>query len=138
MAKSKRSPSAAAMARAQALVPMLAELIENNDPALEHFDFNQIEASSAAIGDVVSRVLMKQSVEQRLPADSQEVQAAFAQALKKSGRPVSEPLTTKDRQMLRMHKKRTLKTMRGPVEIEREYLYFPALKAGIFPPRPAP
>jgi hypothetical protein len=123
------------MARAQALVPALAELIENHDPALEGLDFNQIEASAAAIGDVVSRLLMKGAVEQRPVATKQEVEAAFERARQKAGRPASEPASAEERRVMRGRRKRRLKTMRGPVEIEREYLYFPALGTGIFPPR---
>ena len=50
--------SAAALAQAQELLPILAEMIESNDPSLDGLDFNQIEANAAAIGDVLARALM--------------------------------------------------------------------------------
>lgn len=134
MSESSRKPSPAAMARAQALLPVLAELIDHHDPALEHLDFDQTEASAAAIGDVVARLLIKQSVEQRSAATDEEVQAAFERARAKAGPPASELTHEAGHLFMRQRRKRTFKTIRGPVEIEREYLYFPALKTGIFPP----
>ena len=85
MTVAPRRASPAAVARAQALVPALAELIENHDPCVKDLDFNQIEASSAAIGDVLARLLMQQAIAQRPAATESEVQTAYAQALKKAG-----------------------------------------------------
>ena len=135
MTVAPRRASPAAVARAQALLPALAELIENQDPCLKHLDFNQIEASSAAIGDVLARVLMQEAVAQRPAATEPEVQTAYEQALRKAGTSSATAATLPEAEVRRMRKKRKLKTMRGPIEIEREYLYFPALKTGIFPPR---
>jgi DNA/RNA-binding domain of Phe-tRNA-synthetase-like protein len=105
---------------------------------VEDLDFNQVEASSAAIGDVLARLQMKQAVAQRPAATDSEVQAAFEQARQKAGVSPGTPVTPGEQEVRRLRKKRTLKTIRGPVEIEREYLYFPALRAGVFPPGPTP
>ena len=136
MSNARRPASAAALARAQALVPQLAELIENHDPGLAGLNFDQIEASSAAIGDVLARLLMKKAAEAQAPASEGEVATAYREAREKAGLP-PEPPSAKAPTVRRMRKQRTLKTMRGEVPLEREYLYFPGLKTGVFPPRPA-
>lgn len=135
MSNLRRPASLAAVARAQALVPQLAELLENHDPCQAGLKFNQIEASAAAIGDVLARLLMKTAAETQAPASEGEVAAAYRQAREKAGLP-PQALHAEAPSVRRMRKQRTLKTMRGEVPIEREYLYFPGLKTGVFPPRP--
>lgn len=131
-----RSVSAAAQAEAQKLVPYLAEMIEQNDPALSGLDFNAVEARSAAIGDLLGRLLLRQTLDQsgRLTsAEEQQVrQAALAKAAPEyaQGR---DPAHLKV--VVQRDKLRTLKTARGPVPVPRDYWYFPELHVGIFPPR---
>jgi hypothetical protein len=138
MAAAKRPPSSVALARAQSLVPLLAEMIENSDPSQDGLDFNQIEASAAGIGDVLARLLMKQAVERRPAASEDEIEDAYQRACRKADLPAETPESPHTRKVRRMRRERTLKTVRGPVTFDREYLYFPGLKTGVFPPRRTP
>lgn len=131
-----RPVSAAAQAEAQKLVPYLAEMIEQNDPALAGLDFNAIEARSAAIGDLVGRLLLRQVLDKNGSLAPQEEQAVRQAALAKAA-----PERAKGREpahlqvIVQRDKPRTLKTARGPVPVPRDYWYFPELHVGIFPPR---
>ena len=132
----RKSISPAAWAQAQELVPFLAEMIEQRDPCLDGLDFNQIEANSAAIGDCLARVLMKRALHlqaQVTPVDEQEARRL---ALERAAPELRRELRAEDLQVKRIKgKPRKLKTVRGEMDFERAYLYFPELKTGIFPPR---
>jgi len=131
-----RPVSAAALAEAQSLLPYLAEMIEQNDPALAGLDFNAIEARSAAIGDLLGRLLLRRVLDKSgtlAPQEEQAVrQAALANAApaRAHGRAPAHLKVVVQRD-----KPRTLKTARGPVPVPRDYWYFPELHVGIFPPR---
>jgi len=131
-----RPVSAAALAEAQRLLPYLAALIEQNDPALAGLDFNAVEARSAAIGDLVGRLLLRQVLDKNGSLAPQEEQAVRQAALAKAA-----PERAKGREpaqlkvIVQRDKPRTLKTARGPVPVPRDYWYFPELHVGIFPPR---
>ena len=119
--------------------PRLIEMIERNDPAVAGLTFNDIEATSAAVGDLLAKLLMQRAVEkQRAPTDK-EIGDARREALKKA-----DPILTtgKKPEELRVKriagKERAVKTARGEVRYAREYVYFPDLKVGVFPPGQTP
>jgi hypothetical protein len=131
-----RSVSTAAQEQAQKLVPYLAEMIEQNDPALAGLDFNAVEARSAAIGDLVGRVLLRQVLDKNGLLAPQEEQAVRQAALAKAAPQFAQGLEPAHlKVVVQRDKLRTLKTARGPVPVPRDYWYFPELHVGIFPPR---
>lgn len=131
----RRFVSPAALAQAQALVPILAEMIEQRDPCVEGLDFNQIEANSAAIGDCLARALMQRALHRQADAKPMDEQAARRLALERSSPKLRSQLRAEDLQIKRIKdRRRKLKTARGEVEFGRTYLYFPELQSGIFPP----
>src|SRR5881394_1165450 len=124
--------SAAAMAQAQELTPILAEMIDQNDPCLEGLDFNQIEANAAAIGDLLARLLMRRAVQRQAEPTPEEEQQAREQVLRQADAKQGRERRAGELKMVRARgKRRKLKTVRGEVEIARTYLYFPELKTGI-------
>jgi hypothetical protein len=135
-------PSPAALARAEALwqelKPQVATALDKMSPEQVGLTFDQIEAQSASVGDLIARVLMHDAVS-RQPATSEAgieraKEAALSQAGSLAGKLRAEELKVK-----RVRDKPcTLATVRGPVPLEREYLYFPELNTGIFPPRRTP
>jgi hypothetical protein len=132
-------PSPAALARAEALwqelKPQVAAALERMSPEQVGLTFDQIEAQSASVGDLVARVMMHDAVSQQAGVSEAEIEcakeAALSQAGSLAGKLRPEELTVK-----RVRDKPcTLATARGPVPLKREYLYFPELNTGIFPPR---
>jgi hypothetical protein len=119
--------------------PRLIEMIERNDPAVAGLTFNDIEANSAAVGDLLAKLLMQRAVGKQPPPTDEEMEDARREALKKA-----DPVLTTGRkpEELRVKripgKERSVKTARGEVRYAREYLYFPDLKVGIFPPGQTP
>jgi hypothetical protein len=97
--------------------------------------FDQIEAQSASIGDLLARILMHDAVGQQPTVSEAEIDHARQTALSQAG-PRARKLRAADLRMARIRDKPcTVATVRGPVPLAREYLYFPELKTGIFPPR---
>ena len=133
----KRVPSAAALAQAQELTPILAEMIESNDPSLDGLKFDQIEASAAAIGDVLARALMLRAARKRGCLTPKREMHARQIALQGAGA-AAAGLNPEELRMVRgKARKKKIKTVRGMIEVQRNYLYFPELHSGVFPPRPA-
>jgi hypothetical protein len=118
------------------LEPLLAEAIERNDPAVQGLSFDDIEANSASAGDAVSRYLMVEALLAQPSPTEEEIAEARRTVLKDAG---SDRAIEKSADKLRMttqnRKRRRLRTVRGEIEYERDYLYFPELGRGIFPPR---
>jgi hypothetical protein len=128
--------SAAAQAEAQSLLPYLAEMIEQNDPALAGLDFNAVEARSAAIGDLLGRLLLRRVLDKSSTLAPQEEQAVRQAALAKAAPERAQGRASAHlKVVVQRDKPRTLKTARGPVPVPRDYWYFPELRVGIFPPR---
>jgi len=133
----KKPPSPATLAEAEALwhelKPTLVEMIERCDPAVEGLKFNDIESHSAAIGDLVAKLMMVRAVERQPALTVAEEHAAREQVLRQADlEGCREPAQL---QMTRAGKRRRkLKTVRGEITFQREYLYFPELKTGLFPP----
>ncbi len=135
----KRQPSADALAEAEALMqelkPTLAEMIEQNDPAVKNLNFNDIEARAAAVGDLLAKLMMLRALKQQPPATADEEAAARQDAIRKASPQHRVKRESQDLQMTRIpDRPRKLKTARGEITFAREYLYFPELKTGIFPP----
>ena len=68
-------------------------------------------------------------------ATDEEVAEARTRALKEAKPELASKFKPEDLRLVRMKQDRTMKTKRGPVRCRREYLYFPDLAVGIFPPR---
>lgn len=134
-----KQPSAAATAEAEALLqelkPILVEMVERHDPAVQNLKFNDIEADAAATGDLLAKLMMVRALRRQPRASVEEEQVAREMAVQKAapdGRPARAPA---DLQMTHiLDRPRKLKTVRGEIVFPREYLYFPELKTGIFPP----
>lgn len=134
-----RQPSAVALAEAEALMqelkPTLAEMIERNDPAVKNLNFNDIEANAAAVGDLLAKLMMLRAVKQQPPATADEEAAAREAAARKAQPNGGVKRKPADLQMTRIpDRPRKLKTARGEIAFSRDYLYFPELKTGVFPP----
>ena len=73
MGRSRRKRTLSASERADALCarlkPHIVEMIEKNDPAVDGLDFNQIEANSAAVGDLLAKASMRFGPRGPAPAD---------------------------------------------------------------------
>lgn len=120
-----------------AMRPIITEAIRKNNPR-SGIKFNDMEATSASAGDALARMLMEQGLLEFGRATDEEVAEAREAAVAKADPDVAAGRRPEDLKMTRMKQDRTLKTMRGPVRCRREYLYFPDLKVGVFPPRRTP
>lgn len=135
-------PSPAALARAEALwqdlKPQVAAALEKMSPEQVGLTFDEIEAHSASIGDLLARVLMHDAMSQQPGLSEAEIERAKEVALAQAGS-LARKLSTEALKVKRVRDKPcTVATVRGPVPLKREYLYFPELKTGIFPPRRTP
>lgn len=134
-----RQPSVTALAEAEALMqelkPTLVEMIERNDPAVKNLNFNDIEANASAVGDLLAKLMMLRAVKQQPPATASEEAAAREAAARKTRPQRGAQRKPAELQMTRIaDRPRKLKTARGEIAFSREYLYFPELKTGVFPP----
>ena len=122
----KAQPSVAAVAEAEALIqelkPTLVEMIERNDPTVRNLSFNDIEGNSAAVGDLLAKLLMVRALGRQAPVTPEEEQAAREAAFHKAP-PQKQQRPPEDLQMTRIPK-RKLKTARGEITFAREYLHF--------------
>ncbi len=118
----------------RAIRPIVARAIEANN-VRRGAKFNDIEANSAAAGDALARALMEAGVLEFGRASDEEVAEARAGALKKADPEVASKFKPEDLRVVRQMRERTLRAKRGPVRCRREYLYFPDLAVGLFPPR---
>lgn len=135
-------PSAVALAEAEALMlelkPTLARMIERNDPAIRDLTFNDIEGNAAAAGDLLAKLMMMRALERQGPLTATEEQAAREAAFQQA-EPEKRKRAPEELQMTRIpQRRRTLKTARGEITFAREYLHFPELGTGVFPPRDTP
>ena len=140
MGRSRKKRASSASKRADALYtklkPHIVEMIERNDPTVAGLDFNTIEANSAAVGDLVAKASMLEALAAQPPPTDAEIAGARREALKNADPDLAAGKKPDDLRMTRMQdKERGIKTARGEVRYEREYLHFPDLKVGIFPPR---
>jgi hypothetical protein len=116
--------------------PGLIEMIERNDPAVANLKFSDIEGNSAAVGDLVSKLLMQRALSKQPRAREEEVREARREALRRADPNLAGGKKPEELKMVRMKGREVrLKTVRGEVRCSREYLHFPELKLGIFPPR---
>lgn len=120
-----------------AMRPIITEAIRKNNPR-SGIKFNDMEATSASAGDALARMLMEQGLLEFGRATDEEVAEAREAAVAEADPAVAAGRRPEDLRVTRMKQDRTLKTMRGPVRCKREYLYFPDLKVGVFPPRHTP
>jgi hypothetical protein len=118
----------------QKLKPNVVAALEKMSPHQVGLSFDQIEAQSASVGDLLSRILLCDAVGQQPSASDLEIAAAKQTALQHAG-PRAKKLRAEQLKMTRIPDKPcSVATVRGAVPLTREYLYFPELKTGIFPP----
>jgi pyridoxal/pyridoxine/pyridoxamine kinase len=116
------------------LKPILAEMLERNDPAVKNLTFNDIESNAAAVGDLLAKLMMRRALAQQPAVTAAEEIAARQAVLHKVLR--KKKLNPEELQMTHIkQRRRKLKTARGAITFKRDYLYFPELETGIFPPR---
>ena len=140
MARSKKKRGSPASKKADQLYrklkPHIVEMIEKNDPAVAGVDFNKIEGKCAAVGDLLAKAAMLEAVAAQPPTTDAEVALARREALKKADPNLAAGKKPEGLRMTRMQdKERGIETVRGGIRYKREYLYFPDLSVGIFPPR---
>ncbi|HEY3321172.1 MAG TPA: hypothetical protein VGP72_11950 [Planctomycetota bacterium] len=116
------------------LRPLVVEMMERYDASHRDVTFDQIEADAAGRGDLLARELMKQVLASQARATTSEERELCAEV---AGQTLGCGAVEHVRTTHVSHKRRKLKTMRGEIEYERDYLYFPDLQHGVFPPRPA-
>jgi hypothetical protein len=131
------SKQSTAEERAEALwkrmKPKVVETIAKHSPARTDLKFDEIESNAASVGDVVARMLMQEALREQPAATPAEVEDA-RDSLSAEARAVGK--TPEELRLTRIRDKPCeLGTVRGPVPHQREYLYFPDLNRGIFPPR---
>ena len=115
--------------------PRLMEMIERNDPGVANLKFSDIEGNSAAVGDLLSKLLMQRALDKQPPASEEEAGEARREALRKADPNLAAGKKPEELHVIRMKGKECrLKTVRGEVRCSREYLYFPELRLGLFPP----
>lgn len=118
--------------------PRLMEMIERNDPAVENLKLSDIEGNSAAVGDLLSKLLIQRALDKQPCATEIEIEEARREALREADPNLRGDLKPEELRMTRMKGREVrLKTVRGEVRCSREYLHFPELKLGLFPPRSA-
>jgi hypothetical protein len=116
--------------------PHLADMIDNNDPSVVGLTFSDIEANSAAVGDLVAKLMMLRALAAQPPATDEEIAAIRQKARKSAGPARAAQKTAPELNMTRQRgKRRRIKTVRGEITFERGYLHFPELGTGLFPPR---
>ena len=129
----------AAVEKAEALClkmkPLLIEMIERYGSSNREVTFNDIEADAASRGDLLARELVKLTLRQQDESTEQEVKQARQLVVDRRGSDSTKVPTPEELCLTRIpNKERRLKTARGEIDYGREYLYFPELKSGIFPP----
>lgn len=132
-------PSASALTLADELYvelkPILAEMIDRNDPSVVNLTFNDIEATSASMGDLLAKMLMVRALQRQGCATPAEELAARQAVLKSAPPKMAKKLKPEDLHLTHISDKpRTIKTMRGQITFKRQYLHFPQLSMGVFPP----
>lgn len=111
----------------------VVEAVEKHSPDRADLKFDEIESNSASIGDLMARMLIEEALKEQAKATNAEIEAA-RQSLADAARAIGK--TPEQLCMTRMGERPCeLGTVRGPVTLRREYLYFSELERGIFPPR---
>lgn len=101
-------------------------------------NISDIEGASVAVGDLLARTLVQWALAQQTVASEAEVAAARAEAVQRGEEKLPPEMRPQDLRVVRQKGRScALQTLRGPVPYRREYLYFPDLRVGVFPPRPA-
>jgi hypothetical protein len=131
---SKRST---AEERAEALwrrmKPQVLEAIAKHSPERTDLKFDELESNSASVGDLVARMLMQEALKEQATTTQADIEDA-RESLSDEARTVGK--TPEQLCLTRIPDKPCeVGTVRGPVIHQREYLYFPELQRGVFPPR---
>jgi hypothetical protein len=107
----------------------------SSDPSVENLSFDDIEGNSAAAGDLVARAMMLRALARQAEPTKTEIAAARRDALRRADPDIAAGKSPGALKMKRRRDRpRRLGTIRGEIVFPREYLYFPDLKVGVFPP----
>lgn len=136
------APSAASLKQAERLLqtmrPQVAAALERLGGRGKPVTFNDIESEGASVGDLLARTIMLEVFQQQAPPTGDELDAARKEALAQADPQLASAYRPEDLVVKRIPDKPcTVTTLRGAVPYSREYLYYPALGTGVFPPRPA-
>ena len=103
------------------LKPHLAEMIDRNDPSVIGLTFSDIEANSAAVGDLLAKLMMLRALAEQPPATGEEV-AAIRRKVRRSADPArAAHKTTPELNMTRQRdKRRRIKAVSGEITFERD------------------
>lgn len=113
--------------------PQVMEVLERHRPERTDLKFDEIESNSASVGDLIARMLIQEALKQQAAASDAEIGASRQELAQEAAGVGKSP---EDLRLTRIPDRPCeLSTLRGPVPHMREYLYFPELKTGIFPPR---
>jgi Trk K+ transport system NAD-binding subunit len=131
------SKQSTAEERAEALwkrmKPKVLEAVAKHSPERTDLKFDEIESNSASVGDLVARMLMQEALKEQAATTQTDIERA-RESLSDEARAVGK--TPEQLRLTRIPDKPCeLGTVRGPVPHLREYLYFPELQRGLFPPR---
>ena len=116
--------------------PEVVAAIRKHNPERKDLKFDEIEGNSAAVGDLLARMLMQEGLKRQAGSSEADI-AVVRESLNREAAAVGKA-PEKLRVTRIPGKECELATVRGPVPHCREYLYFPELQTGVFPPRPAP
>lgn len=115
--------------------PLLMEMIKRYDSSNRAVTLSDIEADAASRGDLLAKELIKLTLKQQDKATEQEIEEARHLAMAQANSECTNSLQADELCLTRIPgKERTLKTARGEIQYAREYLYFPELGSGVFPP----
>jgi hypothetical protein len=132
----KRSAEERAEAILARIKPQLVAAMEKHSPERKDLKFDEIEGNSAGVGDLLARLLIQEALREQAETSAEE-EAAARQSLAQDAKAIGK--TPEELRMTRIPDKPCkLGTVRGMVEHTRDYLHFPELKTGVFPPRPTP
>jgi len=116
------------------LKPHLAEMIDRNDPSVAGLTFSDIEANSAAVGDLLAKLMMLRALAEQPPATDEEVATIRSKVRKRADPAKAAHKTAPELNMTRQRgKRRRIKTVRGEITFERDYLHLPEFGTGLFP-----
>jgi hypothetical protein len=111
----------------------VVDVVEKHSPERTDLKFDEIESNSVSLGDMIARMVIEEALKEQAAIQPAEVEAA-RQSLAREAHAIDK--APEQLRLTHIPKKHCqLGTLRGPVSLQREYLYFPELKTGIFPPR---
>jgi hypothetical protein len=118
------------------LKPLVAAALQHNSAINQGVKFDDIEARSVSVGDLLARLLMETSLTAQAAGQAGQAEQTAREAVREKAAAQPVPADPASLQITRMKARpAVVKTARGEVRYRRDYLYFPELHSGVFPPR---